>query len=52
MLLLQDYMNHNYMEQNTAGPQYEEIMNIISNINTDKATSGNIKSIIIKLGSK
>ena len=27
-------------------------MNIVSNINTDKATSGNIKSIIIKLGSK
>ena len=27
-------------------------MEIISNINTDKATSGDIKSIVVKLGSK
>ena len=52
MLLLKDYMNHNYLEQNTDGPQYEEIMEIMTNINTDKATSGSLKPIIIKLGSK
>ena len=52
MLLLIDYMNHNYLESDTPGPQYEEIMEIIANTNTDKATPGDIKAIIIKLGSK
>ena len=36
----------------TEGPKYEEIMKIIMNINEDKATTGNIKPQIIKLGSK
>ena len=39
MRLLLDYMNHNYGQHKTSGPQYEEIMDIISNTNTDKATA-------------
>ena len=52
MLLLTDYMSHNYLEPDTPGPQYEEIMEIIANTNTNKATSGDVKAIIVKLGSK
>ena len=52
MRILKDYMEHNYRVDETEGPQYEEIMKIISSINEDKATSSNIKPIIIKLGSK
>ena len=52
MRILKDYMDHNYRVDEPEGPQYDEIMNIISSINEDKATSSNIKPIIIKLGSK
>ena len=52
MRMLKDYMEHNYRINETEGPQYEEIMKIISNINEDKATSSIIKPYIIKLGSK
>ena len=52
MLLLTDYMEYNYLEPDTEGPQYVEIMEIITNINTDKATAGDTKSIVLKLGSK
>ena len=34
----------------TEGPKYEEIMEIIHNMNENKATSGIIKPQIIKLG--
>ena len=43
MRMLKDYMIHNYQSQETEGPLYEEIMNILMNINEDKATSGIIK---------
>ena len=43
MQLLKDYMEHNYQVQETNGPQYDEIMEIIMNINEDKATTGIIK---------
>ena len=52
MRILKDYMDHNYRVDETEGPQYEEIMNIISSINEDKATSSNIKQVITKSGSK
>ena len=52
MRMLKDYMDHNYLNNETEGPQYEEIMDIISTINEDKASSGNIKPQILKLGSK
>ena len=52
MRILKDYMDHNYRVAETEGPQYDEIMSIISSINEDKATSSNIKPIITKLGSK
>ena len=45
-------MEHNYQIRETEGPQYNEIMNIIMNVNEEKATSGNIKPQILKLGSK
>ena len=51
MRILKDYMQHNYQVNETDGPQYEEIMEIIQNINEDKATSGIIKPQILKLGS-
>ena len=52
MRILKDYMDYNYLINETNGPQYEEIMEIISNVNEEKATSGIIKPQIIKLGSK
>ena len=45
-------MEHNYTIRKTEGPKYEEIMDIITQINEDKATAGNIKPHILKLGSK
>ena len=52
MQLLNDYMKHNYRVPDTEGPKYEEVMQILMNINEEKATTGNIKPQIIKLGSK
>ena len=43
MRMLKDYMDHNYLNNETEGPQYEEVMGIISTINEDKASSGNNK---------
>ena len=43
MRLLKDYMQFNYRINETEGPKYEEIMEIIQNVNEDKATSGIIK---------
>ena len=45
-------MDHNYTIRETEGPKYEEVMEIITQINEDKATAGNIKPHILKLGSK
>ena len=45
-------MEHNYQINETNGPKYDEIMEIISQVNEDKASAGNIKPQIIKLGSK
>ena len=44
-------MQYNYQVNETEGPKYEEVMEIIQNINEDKATSGIIKPQILKLGS-
>ena len=43
MRILKDYMQYNYHEMETEGPKYEEIMDIIHNMNENKATSGIIK---------
>ena len=52
MRILKDYMKYNYQANETEGPQYKEIMEIISNINEVKDTTGIIKPQILKLGSK
>ena len=44
-------MQYNYNEEETEGPTYEEINEIMQNINENKATSSIIKPQIIKLGS-
>ena len=51
MRVLKDYMEYNYNEGETTGPTYEEINEIMQNINENKATSSIIKPQIIKLGS-
>ena len=43
MRILKDYMQYNYNEEETAGPTYEEINEIMQNINENKATSSIIK---------
>ena len=43
MRILKDYMQYNYQINETDGPQYEEIMEIIQNVNEDEATSVIIK---------
>ena len=52
MRMCKDYMDHNYQINETEGPKYEEIMEILSNINDEKANSSIIKPVIIKVGGK
>ena len=52
MRMCKDYMDHNYQINETEGPKYEEIMEIRSNINDEKANSSIIKPVIIKVGGK
>ena len=51
MRIIKDYMDYNYIEEETEGPTYEEINDIMQNMNENKATSSIIKPQIIKLGS-
>ena len=44
-------MYYNYIEEETKDPTYEEINDIMQNMNENKATSSIIKPQIIKLGS-
>ena len=43
MRILKDYMQYNYHVNETEGPKWEEIMEIIHNMNENKATSGIVK---------
>ena len=51
MRILKDYMQYYYHTGETEGPKFEEVMEILQNINENKASSGIIKPQIIKLGS-
>ena len=43
MMVIKDELIYNYPIQETEGPTFEEINEILQNINVNKATSGIIK---------
>ena len=52
MALIKDEIVYNYPIPETGGPTFEEVNEILQNINVNKATSGIIKPIIITTGGK
>ena len=52
MSVIRDEVIYNYPINETDGPTFEEINEIMHNINECKATSGIIKPQIIKAGGK
>ena len=52
MAFIKDEIVYNYPIPETEGPTFEEINEILQNINDNKATSGIIKPLIITTGGK
>lgn len=47
---LKDYFNRQYNEGRTEGPTFDEIMEIMVNINESKAVASSVKPKIIRMG--